>query len=85
MHALLVRVRDLRQLSSAQLFAISDYDVISDLVESFCKPTSSKGIFLKHNTLAKVKQIFNEDDYAGNSESQGIVELILARITAAIR
>uniref|UniRef100_F1KT96 Protein melted n=1 Tax=Ascaris suum TaxID=6253 RepID=F1KT96_ASCSU len=70
MHALLVRVLDHRQLSHAgQLFTISDYDVITDL----------------HRTLAKIKAIFNDPGYARNTNDQSVVEIVLARITAAIR
>lgn len=70
MHALLVRVLDHRQLSHAgQLFTISDYDVITDL----------------HRTLAKIKAIFNDVDYCRNTNDQSVVEIVLARVTAAIR
>ncbi|CAG9534872.1 unnamed protein product [Cercopithifilaria johnstoni] len=70
MHTLLVRILEHRQLSHAgQLFTISDYDVITDL----------------HRTLAKIKSIFNAPDYCRNSNDQSVVEIVLARITAAIR
>ncbi|KAM3718394.1 Protein melted [Dirofilaria immitis] len=70
MHTLLVRILEHRQLSHAgQLFTISDYDVITDL----------------HRTLAKIKSIFNAPDYCHNENDQSVVEIVLARITAAIR
>ncbi|KAK6103777.1 PH domain family protein [Brugia pahangi] len=70
MHTLLVRILEHRQLSHAgQLFTISDYDVITDL----------------HRTLAKIKSIFNAPDYCHNANDQSVVEIVLARITAAIR
>uniref|UniRef100_A0A915PYT4 PH domain-containing protein n=1 Tax=Setaria digitata TaxID=48799 RepID=A0A915PYT4_9BILA len=70
MHTLLVRILEHRQLSHAgQLFTISDYDVITDL----------------HRTLAKIKSIFNASDYCRNANDQSVVEIVLARITAAIR
>ncbi|VDN04493.1 unnamed protein product [Thelazia callipaeda] len=70
MHTLLVRILEHRQLSHAgQLFTISDYDVITDL----------------HRTLAKIKSIFNASDYCRNANDQSVVEISLARITAAIR
>ncbi|EJD76466.1 hypothetical protein LOAG_16595 [Loa loa] len=70
MHTLLVRILEHRQLSHAgQLFTLSDYDVITDL----------------HRTLAKIKSIFNASDYCRNANDQSVVEIVLARITAAIR
>ncbi|CAJ0957774.1 unnamed protein product, partial [Mesorhabditis belari] len=70
MHAVIERVLQQRQLQTAsQLFAISDYDVISDL----------------HAVFARIKEILNEREYAKKKDDQSVVELLLARILTAIR
>ncbi|CAJ0581354.1 unnamed protein product, partial [Mesorhabditis spiculigera] len=55
--------------SSSQLFALSDYDVISDL----------------HTVFGLIKEILHERGYGSRKEDQSVVELVLARILNAIR
>ncbi|CAD5215333.1 unnamed protein product [Bursaphelenchus xylophilus] len=52
-----------------QLFAVSDYDIITEL----------------HPALSKIKQIVSQDEYSQSLQDQSVVELVLSRITAAIR
>ncbi|CAD5211004.1 unnamed protein product [Bursaphelenchus okinawaensis] len=54
---------------AAQLFAVSDYDIITEL----------------HPALSKIKAIVSQDDYCHSVQDQSVVELVLSRITAAIR
>jgi len=59
-----------RQLQQADLlFTTSDYELITEL----------------HSALKKLKRIFNEPNYSKNQNDQSIVELVLARLTNAIR
>ncbi|CAD6192601.1 unnamed protein product [Caenorhabditis auriculariae] len=70
MHPLLIRLLQHRQLNSAgQLFTISHYEVITDL----------------HSTFSRIKEMFNDDDYVNSRVDQSVVEIVIARITAAIR
>ncbi|CAI4232519.1 unnamed protein product [Auanema sp. JU1783] len=70
MHSLLSRVLEQRQLNSAgQLFTMNDYDVITDL----------------HTAFQCIKNIFNSCEYVDNRIDQSVVEIVIARITAAIR
>uniref|UniRef100_A0A183UNQ0 Protein melted-like protein n=1 Tax=Toxocara canis TaxID=6265 RepID=A0A183UNQ0_TOXCA len=39
----------------------------------------------QHRTLVKIKTIFNDPGYTRNTNDQSVVEIVLARITAAIR
>jgi hypothetical protein len=59
-----------RELQCAdRLFTISDYELITEL----------------HSALRKIKKIFNEPSYVKSQNDQSIVDLVLARLTAAIR
>ncbi|PAV59362.1 hypothetical protein WR25_21405 [Diploscapter pachys] len=70
MHPLLGQLLEQRHLSSARLiFSLNDYDVISDL----------------HSSLKAIREIFDSPDYVDNRVDQSVVEIALARITAAIR
>ncbi|CAJ0566840.1 unnamed protein product, partial [Mesorhabditis spiculigera] len=70
MHAVIERVLRHKHLqSSSQLFALSDYDVISDL----------------HTVFGLIKEILHERGYGSRKEDQSVVELVLARILNAIR
>jgi hypothetical protein len=68
--SLLLKVLQQRQIQRAdQLFSIPDYEIITEL----------------HSALTRIKYIFNDHNYTENSNDQSVVELALARITAAIR
>ncbi|CAI2347232.1 unnamed protein product [Caenorhabditis sp. 36 PRJEB53466] len=70
MHFLLSRLLHQRQLNvSAQLFNVSHYDIITDL----------------SNTFACLKEIINAPTYPTNKVDQSVVEIVIARLTAAIR
>lgn len=69
-NSVLGKVLQFRQAhASDQLFAVSDYDIITEL----------------HSALSQIKGIVNEDGYLDSIQSQSVVELVLSRITAAIR
>jgi hypothetical protein len=68
--SLLLKVLQQRKIQRAdQLFSIPDYEIITEL----------------HSALTRIKYIFNDHNYTENSNDQSVVELALARITAAIR
>ncbi|XGW11525.1 hypothetical protein V3C99_012759 [Haemonchus contortus] len=70
MHPLMTSVLAQRQLNAAgQLFTLSDYDVITDL----------------HTAFSRLKEIFNTPHYVERRVDQSVVEIVIARITAAIR
>ncbi|PIC49840.1 hypothetical protein B9Z55_008313 [Caenorhabditis nigoni] len=70
MHYLLSRLLHQRQLNvSAQLFNVSHYDVITDM----------------SNTFTCLKEIINDPTYPSNKVDQSVVEIVIARLTAAIR
>uniref|UniRef100_A0A1I7TG15 PH domain-containing protein n=1 Tax=Caenorhabditis tropicalis TaxID=1561998 RepID=A0A1I7TG15_9PELO len=70
MHYLLSRLLHQRQLNvSTQLFKVSHYDVITD--------TS--------NTFTYLKEIIDAPQYTSNKIDQSVVEIVIARLTAAIR
>ncbi|CAB3405609.1 unnamed protein product [Caenorhabditis bovis] len=70
MHHLLHLLLYQRQLNVAgQLFAIGNYDVITDLTSTF----------------AKLKEMINAPGYATDRINQSVVEIVIARVTAAIR
>ncbi|KAE9416852.1 hypothetical protein Angca_006552 [Angiostrongylus cantonensis] len=70
MHPLMTSVLAQRQLNAAgQLFTLSDYDVITDL----------------HTAFNRLKEIFNTPHYVERRVDQSVVEIVIARITAAIR
>ncbi|KAI1727701.1 protein melted like protein [Ditylenchus destructor] len=68
--SLLSRVLEQRELQSAdQLFNASDYEIITEL----------------YSAVEPIKRIFNEPTYATNANDQSIIELVLSRLTTAIR
>ncbi|WKX95463.1 hypothetical protein Q1695_012151 [Nippostrongylus brasiliensis] len=70
MHPLMISVLAQRQLNAAgQLFTLSDYDVITDL----------------HTAFSRLKEIFNTPHYIDRRVDQSVVEIVIARIVAAIR
>ncbi|KAK5982495.1 hypothetical protein GCK32_018806 [Trichostrongylus colubriformis] len=70
MHPLMTSVLAQRQLNAAgQLFTLSDYDVITDL----------------HTAFSRLKEIFNTPRYVERRVDQSVVEIVIARIAAAIR
>lgn len=85
-----------------QIFCLSDYDIIMELVTVASFLSSFLTFFLglictyndddddkinlfQNKTLVQLKNIFNECQYARNVNDQSVVELVLSRITAAIR
>uniref|UniRef100_A0A914CM34 Uncharacterized protein n=1 Tax=Acrobeloides nanus TaxID=290746 RepID=A0A914CM34_9BILA len=48
---------------------MSDYDIITEL----------------HSAFARIKNIFNDSSYVENTNDQSVVELVLSRLTSAIR
>uniref|UniRef100_A0A8R1HI82 PH domain-containing protein n=1 Tax=Caenorhabditis japonica TaxID=281687 RepID=A0A8R1HI82_CAEJA len=70
MHYLLSCLLHQRQLNvSAQLFNVSHYDIITDL----------------SNTFPILKEFINAPTYPANKVEQSVVEIAIARLTAAIR
>ncbi|CAL2034954.1 unnamed protein product [Caenorhabditis brenneri] len=70
MHYLLSRLLLQKQLNvSAQLFNVSHYDVITDM----------------SNTFTYLKEIISASSYPMNKVDQSVVEIVIARLTAAIR
>lgn len=68
--SILIRALQSRKLTAAdQLFSVSDYDIITEI----------------HPALVRIKQLLNEPNYVDNQNDQQIVELVLSRITVAIR
>lgn len=65
----LVRVLNQKMPANDQLFSLSDYDIIVEI----------------HPTLLKIKQLLKEPNYVKNKNEQQVVELVLSRITSAIR
>ncbi len=66
----LIRALQSRKLTATdQLFAVSDYDIINEI----------------HPALLLIKKLLNDPNYANSQNDQQIVELVLSRITSAVR